>query len=173
MVPQTSYSIDIPNWSFPGQWADDGIKDFLSALAVLAAIPYGVLVVKDAANTGGFDKLAGKVPAASSDITTLGLILGVATADQARAQDPSVAVATYPINSCVPVMKQGRVVVLSETAVVDGVQAFARFATGAGGSQKGAFRADADTATAAAVPGAYWRGTTTAAGFAVLDVDFV
>jgi len=145
----------------------------LSALAVAAEIPYGVLGVIDSANDGGFDKLAVKVPAASSDITTVGKALGVVIADQARAQDPSFAVATYPINSAVPLGRKGRFWVLSESDVTDGAPVFIRFATGAGGSQKGAFRKDADTATAAQLPGAVYRGTYAVAGFVVVEMDLV
>lgn len=173
MVPQTSYSINIPAVSYPGQIADDGVKDVLSALAVAAAIPYGVLVVADETNTGGFDQLAAKVPAASTDITVVGSVLGIVLADQARAQDPSVAVATYPINSAVPCLKKGRCWVLSETAVVDGTPVFARYSANGPLTQLGSIRADADTAHAAQVPGMIFRGTYATAGFVVVEINLV
>lgn len=174
MAPQTSYSIDIPAVSYPGQIADAmQDSDILSALAVAAALPYGVFVCHDLANMGGFDSLAVKVPASSNDVTVAGSLMGVVLADQARAQDPSVAVATYPINSCVPVARKRRVWVLSETAVVDGAPVFVRFATGGGGSQKGAVRADADTASAAQAPNCCFRGTYAAPGYVVVELNLV
>lgn len=173
MAPQLSYSIDLPAVSFPGQPADLAMKDALTGLAVAAALPYGVLVVKDLSNTSGF-KLAAKLPSASTDITVAGSILGVVMADQARSQDPSVATAQYPRYSAVPAMRYGRIWVQVEEAVVAGDQAFARFASGAGGTQLGAFRKSADTATAAAVPNAYYVSSqTTIGGYAVLEVQFV
>lgn len=172
-MSQTSYAINIPAVSYPGQIADAGYKDVLSGMAALAAIPYGVLAVIDASNDGGFDNLAIKVPAASADITTAGKAVGVVLADQARAQDPSVAAAVYPQNSAVPCLRKGRVWVQSETAVVDGAPVFVRFATGSGGSQKGAVRADADTASAAQLPGACFRGSYAAAGYVVVELSLV
>lgn len=171
MVPQTSYSIDIPAVSYPGQLADaaEG-KDFLSCKAAAAALPYGVFVCQDLANTNGFDDIAAKVPAASTDITNAGKILGVVVADQARAQDPAFSVATYAQNSVVPVLRKRRIWVLSETAVTDGAPVFVRYATGSGGSQKGAVRADADTASAAQHPTAVFRGTYASAGYVVVEL---
>lgn len=172
MCPQTSYSIDLPAVSYPGQPADIGIKDKTTALAVAAAIPYGVLVVRDTANTSDSQHIAGKVPAASTDITVLGAALGVALADQGRAQDPSVTPAQYPQYSAVPCARIGRVWVLVEEAVVAGDQAFVRYATGSF-SQKGAFRKSADTATAAALPGAYYATSASAGGYAQVELSLV
>lgn len=170
---QTSYSINISAVAFPGQPADLGVKDKTTALAVAAAVPYGVLAVRDLTNTSAWN-VAGKVPSTSGSITTLGSILGVVMADQGRAQDPSVAVATLPINSAMSILRTGRIWVLVEEAVVAGDQAFARFASGGGGTQLGAFRKSADTATAVAVPGAYYVSTqASAGGYACLEVNFV
>lgn len=171
MAPQLSYSINLNAVSFPGQPVDIGVKDDLTGLNVAAAIPYGVLAVLDSSNTSDFGHIGIKVPAASADITTLGKALGVVLADQARAQDPSVTPAQYPINSAVSVRRKGRVWVLVEEAVSNGDQAFARYAAGAGGTQLGAFRKSADTATAAAVPNAYYRSNALAAGYAVLEIE--
>jgi len=71
----------------------------------------------------------------------------------------------------VPVRRLGRIWVLVEEAVSNGNQAYVRFASGAGGSQLGAFRKSADTATAAALPNAYYRSNALAAGYAVLELQ--
>lgn len=174
-MAQTSYAINLQAVAYPGQPADmSSLSDVTTALAVAAAIPYGVLVVRDGSNTAGFDKVAGKVPASSGDVTTLGSALGVALADQARAQDPSVASAQYPINSAVSVKRVGRVWVAVEEAVNAGDPAFVRFASGGGGTQKGSFRKSADTATAVALPGAYYvSNQATPGGYAVVELSIV
>jgi hypothetical protein len=172
---QTSYSIDLPAVSYPGQLADDSqVKDVLSALAVAAAIAYGVLAVSDDSNGAGFDQLACKVPAASASITTVGAQLGVVLADQARAQDPSVAYPQFPQYSGVPCLRKGRVWVNAETAMADGLNPFIRFASGTG-TLLGSFRDDADSTTAVqmAAGQAVMRGTTSAAGYAVVEMNLV
>ena len=174
-MSQTSYSINIPAVSYPGQLADDSqVKDVLSAAAFAAAINYGVLAVTDETNTLGFDQLACRVPSASTDITVVGAQLGVVLADQARAQIPAVALAQYPQFAQVSCLRQGRVWVNAETAMTDGANPFIRFATGTG-TVLGSFRNSADTATAAqlAAGQAVVRGTTSGAGFAVIELDLV
>jgi hypothetical protein len=174
---QTSYSINIPAVAYPGQLADLGKKDILTALAVAASIVYGTLVVTDESNTAGFDQLAGKAPAVSTDITVMGAQMGIAIADQARAQDPSVANPVYPRYSAVSVLRQGRIWVLAETGLADGSNPFVRFT--ANGSfvpgVAGAFRSDADSAKAAQLSSgqAVVRGTTSAAGYAVIEINLV
>jgi len=171
-MAQTSYTIDIPAVSYPGQIADASkVLDVLSVLNVAAAIPFGVFVSKDLSNSGGFDKLAGKVPATGTDITTLGSLLGVALCEQTLAQDSSVAVPTWPIKSAMPVMRKGRVWVLSETDVTDGAQIYVRHTASGGNTQLGKVRKDADSATAALAPGCVFRGTYASAGYVCVEID--
>lgn len=175
-MAQTSYAINIPAVSYPGQIADDSnVKDVLSAAAFAAALAYGILAVTDETNTLGFDQLAARSPSASGDITVVGAQLGVVLADQARAQNPAFTIPTYPQFAAVPCMRAGRVWVLAETAMADGANPFIRFAAGAGGTVLGSFRNSADTATAVqmAAGQAVVRGTTTAAGYAVIELDIV
>lgn len=173
-MAQTSYAINTPAVSYPGQIADDGDKDVLSAVNVLAAVNYGILVVTDETNTAGFDALACKAPGASTDITVMGAQLGIVLADQARAQNPAVATAQYPIQSAVPCLRKGRVWVSAETAMVDGSNPFIRY-TANGALYVGNFRNDADTGKAAQLPSgqAVVRGTTTGAGYCVIEIDLV
>jgi len=171
-MAQTSYAINLPAVAYPGQPFDiAAVKDMTSALAVAAAIPYGVLGVRDGSNIGqGGVEIAVKVPAASTDITVLGSALGVVVADQARSQDPNVALPTYPINSAVSLGRVGRFWVSVEEAVTAGQQAYVRYATGSF-AQKGAFRASADTSTAAALPNAYYvTSQATPGGYAVVEL---
>lgn len=172
-MSQTSYQINIPAVSYPGQLADNSqVKDVLSAAAVLAAIIYGTLVVTDEANTGGFDALAGKAPGLTTDVSVVGAQLGVALAQQALAQDPSVVNPQYPIGYEVSCLRRGRVWVLAETAMADGANPFVRF-TANGALYVGNFRNDADAGKAVqmAAGQAVVRGTTAAAGYACIELN--
>lgn len=174
MAPQLGYSIDIPAVSYPGQPVDMGRKDDLSVRCANGPLPYGRLAVKDGANA--FDKLAGKLPSLAADITTVGNALGVVVADQGRAQDPSVAYPQYPQYAIAPARRLGRLWVVVEEAVLDGDQAFVRFADGTVTNNNGGFRKSADTATAAALPGAYFRGASISVGgvlYAVVELSLV
>lgn len=175
-MAQTSYSINISQVAYPGQPFDGAHDtDVVSGLSTAAAIPYGVLAVHDLSNTAGADQVAVKVPAASTDITVLGSAKGVVMADQARAQDPTFSVPTYRQYQAVPCMRRGRVWVKVEEAVLDGDQAFVRFAVGSF-SQLGAFRKTADSASAAALPGAYYVGASISVGgqlYAVVQLSLV
>lgn len=170
---QTSYAINIPAFTYPGQLANLMRSRVQTALAVAAAIPYGLLVVRDAGNSSGMDQ-AGKLPSAGGDVVALN-ILGISVADQARAQDPSVASAQYPIGSAVPCLKMGEVAVVPEadTPVVAGGPVYARItANGAGKLQLGAFRADADGGNAVLVPNAVFESASAAeGGFAVISIN--
>lgn len=167
MAPQTSYSINLPAVAFPGQPVDLGVKDDVTALAS-GAIGYGKLVVRSSA--ASFDKVIGVLPSASADITTLGKPLGVSVADQGRAQDPSVVEAVFPDKSAVSCRRIGRIWVKVEEAVTAGDQAFVRFADGTVTGNNGGFRKSADTATAVALPHAYYESSALANGFAVLQL---
>jgi hypothetical protein len=69
-------------------------------------------------------------------------------------------------------LRDGRIYVAVEQAVVAGDPVFVRYATGAGGSQRGAFRKDADTATALLVKGAKYLTTqATIGGIAAVEFD--
>jgi len=173
MCPQTSYSINIPAVAYPGQLFDIGNKDILSALAVAAAIVFGTLVVTDETNTVGPDVLAGRAPAASGDITGIGQVLGIAVANQALPQNPAVASPQYPQNYSVPCLRQGRIWVNAESAMTDGAAPYVRY--GAGVSNINGNFAGAAGANLALVPStqAVIRGTTTAAGYAVIEANFV
>lgn len=69
----------------------------------------------------------------------------------------------YASGDSVDVMETGDVWVQTEGAAAMNGNAFIRQAAGAGGTQRGAVRHDADTASATALPGAYFRGPVLAA----------
>jgi hypothetical protein len=172
-MSQTSYAINIPAVSYPGQIADSGLKDILSAAAYAAAMVYGTLAITDEANTSTVEFLAARAPSASGDITVIGAQLGIVVADQARAQNPAVANPVYPQGAMVPCMRQGRIWVNAESACTDGTAPYVRY--GAGGSGINGNFAGAAGANLAQMPStqAVFRGTTTGAGYAVVEIDLV
>jgi hypothetical protein len=104
-----------------------------------------------------------KLPTTSADVTDDDS-WGVSLYDAAR--EPG----AWPIGAAVPCFKRGRIWVVAEEAVTLGDAVFVRFAAGTF-PDLGAFRKSADTATAVALPGAFWRSTTSGAGaLAVLEL---
>jgi hypothetical protein len=101
-------------------------------------------------------------PSAAPTAATRG---GIALRNMYRDND-----AVYAAGDMVDVLVEGEVWVDAEAAVTMNANAFVRIASGAGGTNLGALRTDADTATASAVPGLYFRTTLAAAGVAKLEV---
>jgi hypothetical protein len=106
----------------------------------LEVIPFGVWV---SFNTEGKADL----PDSTGEVTG---VYGGGVA--LRGKDMPSGSTGYAIGDAVPVMTRGKVFVLCEETLVVGDTPFARFASGGGGTQLGAFRNDADTATAVAAP---------------------
>ncbi len=115
-----------------------------------------------------------KLPTASTDITNVGLVLGVSHSSVSR--DPNfpsggTANTTYQIGDSVELVYRGQVLVTVEEAVVPGDDVYVRYDTGSGGSQKGAFRTSADTSTAALLAGARYLTTAAIGGLALVDLN--
>jgi hypothetical protein len=134
-------------------------------------IPVGVGVCMDETNT---EEQAVRLPAASGDVTGFRFV-GVVLNDLAKvAYAGSLGVRNvqyYHQNTELPILENGVVYVTVEEAVAKGDQAFCRYASGAGGSQLGAFRKSADTATAAALPRCCFESDAVAGGLAKLRVQ--
>lgn len=129
-------------------------------------IPVGVFVCMDETST---DEQAARLPAASADVTG-GRGLGVVINDLAKVEYAVNRRQTYHFNSMFPVLEDGEIFVRVEEAVAKGDSPFVRYASGAGGTQLGAFRKSADTSTAAALPGATYESDAAAGGLAKLRV---
>lgn len=170
-MSQTAYTT-YQSIGFAGQLADNGDHEVLSYINAEASanMPFGIALKK---GTGDQDA---KLPAASADVTAAYSLIGVAV--HTHQVDPG-HVASSPVGAGAPpkyavnVLTRGRILVQVEEAVTPTSPVFVRFAAGAGGTQLGAFRASADTATAVATPGTNLRYLTSAAaaGFAVLEVN--
>jgi hypothetical protein len=154
---QTAYT-DSPAIAIAGMIVDSTLyRDVLTRVVEDAAgIPPGVAVVK------GTSDAQVKVPTATGQVTG-GTLIGVTVYLAMRS--PGV----YERYAQVPVMRKGRIWVQVEEAVVEGDAVFVRFAAGTG-TQLGAFRKTADTATAVALPGARFLTSASASGFAQVDL---
>jgi hypothetical protein len=69
------------------------------------------------------------------------------------------------------IVRRGLVWVTVEENVSDGDDVYVRYASGGGGTQLGAFRKSADTATAAQLTGAKYRGGATAGNVCKVEVN--
>jgi hypothetical protein len=129
---QTAVAVN-PAVGRPGLEYDSSFSDIVSWIATVA-IPFGALVYESAEGKA-------TLPTATGNVT--GGKTGVALIDHTKASGVG-----YEIGDAVRVMRRGRCFVLNEEALAFGDTLFARFAAGGGGSQLGAFRNDADTASA-------------------------
>jgi hypothetical protein len=165
------YTKNIQPYAFiAGQVADSNPFSQLSASNTdTVIIPFGVAVKLDGA-TAGF-----KLPAATGDITNRMFIASIGQRVRSNYYDVNgnlVAADTYGATpgSSMSAYELGDIAVVVEEAVLPGDQVFIRFATGAGGTQLGAFRKSADTATATAHPSWFFLTGASAGGFAIVKV---
>lgn len=142
-----------------GELADIGPTDIVTrANADSAAIAFGVFVTKGA-NEG-----EAVLPTATGQVTgPEGL--GVVLRSHTQPQDEG-----YAVSDPMPVIKKGRVWVPVEDAVTAESAAFVRFAVNTT-EQLGAFRSDADTDKAVALPGAKFVSDAAAGALALLDLN--
>jgi len=129
--------------------------------------PAGVVVCLDERSS---DDQVCRLPRQASDVTSF-RFAGVVLNDVAKTANPVGAQQTLKRNTMISALEEGDVYVRPETAVAKGDQAFARFAVGAGGSQLGALRNDADSASAAALARCFFKTAAAAGELAVLSVE--
>jgi len=147
--------------AFPGMLADTGSRnDVLSRISEEAvSFPAGVALV------------AGTLPDTQALLPTgAASLLGVALhshANEVGGDDLNLIDDASAFN----VLHVGRVYVQVEEAVTPASTVFVRVVAGGGGTQLGAFRASADTASALAATGARYLTSAGIAGFAVLEID--
>jgi len=134
-----------------------------------ATIPFGVLVVRD---TFSGQVKSAHLPSLTAEITTLGTCLGVTV--HSHANEQAILNASnpgYAANSAMSVLMKGRVYVQVESAVTVGGIPFVRFSADTSvGEQLGAFRHDADTADAVALPHSRYESSAAAGGIALLNL---
>jgi hypothetical protein len=153
---QTAVAVK-PTVGAPGLEYDDSFSDIVTWIATVA-IPFGVLVYESAEGKAALPTATGNVTAGRVGITLI---------DHNKASGVG-----YEIGDAVRVMRRGRVWVLTEEQLAFGDTLFARFAAGTG-TQKGAFRNDADTATASTPPNMalLLAGTASLAAVSIGDIS--
>lgn len=142
---------------FEGQRVDFGLVDIISKAAEDSDINFGRAVVRGTADNQAI------LPSASGQA-----FLGVTeytTAWAANASD----VHLYQENREMNILDFGRIFVVCEDGCVPGDDVFFRHTTGTG-TTIGAFRTDADTATADQVSGASWESTTSAGDIGLIKL---
>lgn len=163
---QLSYS-HAPAAGYPGMIADSGDRHVVSRVNPAVIIPYGLGVTKGTSD----DHV--KLPTSAAEV---GKLQGIALEDQASEQIPGSDAPAHPLNSAVPVLRQGRVWVKAEVAVTAGDPVYCRWNDGnSGRTQKGAFGNSADQVSAAdtatLVPGARWETSASAGAIAQIHIN--
>lgn len=158
-MAQTTHALE-PAVGFHGQEYDCGFDDHVSAVAS-EDIPMGSVVVR-----GASDAVC-KLPAAATDITDLGKVLGIAAFDSMIPQADANTVPIYKSGSRVQIIRAGRVRIKFEDNVVSSGALYVRFQ---GTGTKGAIRSDADTANAALLGNARaYKGANAALGIVEIN----
>jgi hypothetical protein len=160
-MSQTSYPTALVT-ALAGMLADIGPNRTRSMRnADAAEIAFGLGVTLKASDTDD----AAKLPAASGD-----KLAGIVMHTQVSRTETLANLSAVEIGGRANVLEQGKIWVAVEGAVVAGGAVYCRYATGTG-TQKGAFRADADTSSAALVKGAKFLTSTAGAGLAQIEFD--
>jgi hypothetical protein len=158
-MSQTTYAND-PPVGYHGQEYDCAFQDHISAVAA-EDIPFGSLVVR-----GASDGLC-KLPAAATDITNPGSVLGIALFESSYPNRPTDTVAGFKAGARVTILHLGRARIKFEDNVVSAAALYVRFA---GTGTKGAFRSDADGTNAALLANARaFKGANAALGIVEIN----
>jgi hypothetical protein len=154
-MAQTDYSSSQPV-AFAGMLGDLSFKRVSTGVNKQgAAIPFGVAVTK-AAGDGNYD-----LPNAAGD-----KVFGIVLHSHDYDQRDLTGVQGVPVDVDFNLLEEGAAYVKVEEAVVDGDDVYVRHTAGAGGTQLGAFRKSADTATAGVAKGAKFKSSAAAGGYA-------
>lgn len=153
-MSQTSYSIN-QGTGVSGQpaFADAGYS--LTFNNPVDEIKFGRAVAKVSGDDNGC-----ALPTASTDV-----LLGIAGRNVATTDN------LWTAKSAVAVGRRGAWYVELEQAVTPDDAVYVRFASGAGGSELGIFRKDADTATAMLLPTAKYLTSGSAGDVAVVEIN--
>ena len=138
--------------------------------AVGTAKRFVSLVIPAQSGTGGTADLGVAVLDASITLSDFEGIVGF-DASQEPFDTSDSNPREYGDGDVVPVIRKGAVWVKSENAVSAGDAVFVRITSGAGGSQLGAFRNDADTASAVQVANARWGRDSVADGVNSVELE--
>lgn len=158
---QTTYSNLAPEGCL-GLMTEDFTR-FIDSVIPATAVKIGKMLCADL--TAGKVRNAAKLPAAAADITKPGA-MGITVYDQTREGGSD-----WPASRPTPVMRRGRIWVTAEGAITRWTHPFIRYASGAGGTEVGSFRGDADTASAAQCPWVIALTDATAGALVLVEIS--
>lgn len=158
---QTTYDFAAPE-ALLGMMTEDFTK-YVDTVIPQVSVKIGKLLTAD--KTAGKVRNAAKLPAAAGDITKPGA-MGIVPLDSTREGGSD-----WPSLRPTPVMRRGRIWVLAESDLARWTHPFVRYASGAGGTELGSFRADADTATAAQLTHAIVLTDAVAGQLVLVEID--
>jgi len=158
---QTTYSNLAPE-GLLGLMTEDFTR-YVDTVVPQVSVKIGKLLTAD--TTVGKARNAARLPAAAADISKPAA-LGIVPWDQSREGGVD-----WPALRPTPVLRRGRIWVTAEGAVTRWTVPFVRYATGAGGTELGSFRGDADTATAATCPWALFLTDATAGQLVLVEIS--
>jgi hypothetical protein len=146
-------------------------NDVISGKAAASStfVPGTFIVLDETSTATGDSDVAVRLVAATGDVTSAYLGLGFVVQQTFGGDNSTSASANYSGPCVLPVMRSGRMWVVTEEAVAVGDDVYIRFAAGAGGTQLGAVRSSADTASAALLPNAVFLTKAGAAGLAMVQ----
>ena len=162
-MSQTAYAVD-PALAFRGMLGDPNDDKFALPLAngAAAAVGFGIMVRRDVTNPEDqFDVFS----ATGQD--PVGVLVHTHAQEDPTLADPLGVALLEPAS----VLRRGRIWVVVEEAVAVGDPVFFRHTAGAGGSEIGAFRNDADTASCDQITNAQWLQGSAGAGVALLELN--
>ena len=131
-----------------------GMKSDLGKDRVMSYAAEGAVKFSRFVSVGTDKELQGKLPVAALDITSIKAKRGVALQEHSHENPQNGLDPQYLDKTPMSILTQGGVYVEVEEAVTVDDDVFVRYADGGGGTEKGIFRTDADTATAAALANA-------------------
>jgi hypothetical protein len=134
------------------------------------AVEFGLIVVQDTSDSSRND--LAHLPSLSTEITDGRTVIGMAMAKVTQESNLNAANVGYPTQSQMSILRsgQGWVQVEDPASIVLTQQIFVRFSA-TGQQKRGIGRSDADTATAAALPGSAVRDIDVANNLALVEIN--
>lgn len=172
-MPQTGISYRQKRWLAEGQIADTSIRRLEGAMeSVLngeaGVLPYGRVIVRNAQGKAVLPTAAATAAAPILGISLLRERDGISISDLMLTTP---AIIGFPVGSIVEYMQMGDIVCTSEEAITAtdvGAPVFYRYATGAGGTERGRVRKSAVASESEALPGAKFMTIAPAGGLVVV-----
>lgn len=164
---QLSYSLKQAAGSV-GAIADSAmVQDIETFKNPSAEVKFGCVVTRGAAS----DEIVH--PDAAGEITDEKVVRGVVVASHEMESQTGNATPGYIAKSVVPVMRKGRVWVVSESAITEGTSTVnVRHTANGGNTQLGALRGAADSSFTAVLPKSKWKSSTSDVNqLAILEID--